>query len=184
MKGIQTKYFDLAELLRDILLESDTYSSVPDKIPQNIISKTARDLQEAFESGEEAPDEQNRLYNIYLTEKYGGLIYQHLDAKLRKQKISDAVSYIYEDFKLAIKKFGVDVLEDRGAKEILDLNEICSKLPSLDFPEDTMRVLEKLEKKKYGDILVQDIVCNLDSYPEYFWEGLYDANKELMERYY
>lgn len=80
-QAIDPKYIDLAELLRDMISESEEYAGIVDEVPQSVVHMTATALQSAFESGDEEPDEHGNLYNIYLPNNYGGFIYSFFDEK-------------------------------------------------------------------------------------------------------
>lgn len=70
---------ELAELLRDILAESERYGG--GDVSESTLEATGKAIQADIDSGELEPDETGAYYHIYFDDDYGGLIIKDLEAE-------------------------------------------------------------------------------------------------------
>lgn len=74
---MKTKGRELAELLRDIMAESEAFGG--GEVTEESLQKTAEAIQADIDKGELEPDEQGMYYHIYMVDEYGGLFEKDLD---------------------------------------------------------------------------------------------------------
>ena len=94
-------------------------------------------------------------------------------------KVRITAQEIDSELTAAIKRFGTYSYYDKGAREIMDLDVIVSRLKDTDDVEYVLSVLRQLDKKKRNDCLMTDLVCSLDD-----WSELFESDDSVIAKYY
>lgn len=79
---------------------------------------------------------------------------------------------------IALKRFGTYSYDDKGPQEVINVNELATKIKKLDPAEAIAVLLEINTSKKYegrGSYLASTLICNLQDWDELFQQE--DINK-------
>jgi hypothetical protein len=89
---------------------------------------------------------------------------------------------IIDEINYALKQFGEYTYNDKGAREVMDLEPITEELKTMSA-EDVLKVLTEVETNHPNpEPFLYSIICSLDSWKDPNADVLFDS--ELFAKYY
>lgn len=88
--------------------------------------------------------------------------------------------------KSALKEFGEYDYQDKGAREVMDIDPIVTRLLLYKTAKEVLEVLTEVEKFEDSEPLLTDVICTMDGSEETsqvkYLDELFES--ELFKRYY